>query len=173
MIISPNPVGGIFTDCGGVRYLGGAEKFSSANSLEKSYSGLAPHFMFYLKIIILKVDDWSSQSGIKIYVDDSLIRTENLFSLNDAAWSINSCGDQNQLEQEILIDQSFFHSQETLKIRIEKTGENPLEYWGLLKIELKIYKCNPTCKKCKDGVTCSDCLPDQIYSNNRCNCLSG
>ena len=111
--INPSPLLPIVSICGTKTYLGGFNVFNYMQKLEKTFSGLPSHYMFMIKIIILKIDDWATSSSIAIFIDDTFIRDEVLSNYNNAVWSINLCGDSFQKDQETFIEHSFFHNKET------------------------------------------------------------
>jgi hypothetical protein len=162
-----NPSG---TYCGTYRVLGGFNNMDTSHSVEKTFLGLEPHTSGRVKIKLLKIDSWDVNGGIKIYVDDALIKTVNLYSVNQADWSRNQCGNSVERDQEIILDQTFSHVSNSLTIKFQKVGSTQANYWGLSKLELKVYNCAPFCKECLNSNTCKSCGDKQYLTSFGCRC---
>ena len=168
---SPVEPNNIITSCGYKIIFGGFQTLST-ETIEKSFQNLPPHYMAYVKFTILKIDQWNSGANLELYIDDNLAKSQDVSSVNEATWSINYCGDSNQKDQEIDFYHSFLHKSVDLKISIKTSGNSNLQYWGLLRFEAAIFKCNPSCSSCKDSITCNDCAQDQISVGGLCRCLN-
>ena len=159
-------------DCSVYRLIGGLGSFTTGSSLERTFSGLPPHYLAVLSFKIMKIDDWNTGAKINIFVDDSVINSVDMTYYNQIVWSTNYCGNSNQKDQIVNIYQSFQHSKESLRLKIQKEGGATTENWGVFQIFLKIQTCNPSCKKCKNSTTCSDCDEGMAYIDGICRCTS-
>lgn len=175
-VFSPSiAFGSRLTTCGNYGLVGGYNKFGINVYVERTVSGLPPHYSARVRLLFMKLDSWDSED-FYITIDNTLIKTERLERNSDNIPTGNLCG-LTYAEAERTFSEVFSHSASTLKIKLHSNlNSAPTdESWGFSNFELVIYRCDPTCASCSGSAAsqCTSCNSNAVLSSGVCNCNSG
>ena len=163
------------TKCGRYLLVGGYEKFGAGAYVERTVSGLPPHYSARVRLLLLKLDSWNGEN-FYIIVDNTIIKTQTLGLLSDDVLIGNICGKESA-EAETTFSEVFTHSASTLKVKLYSNlnGQASDESWGFSNFELVVYRCDPTCASCSGQASnqCTGCYSNAGLSNGVCSCNTG
>lgn len=161
--------------------MGGYNKFGANTYVERTVSGLPPHYSARVRLLFLKIDSWDSED-FYITIDTTLIKTQRLEWNSDSTPTGNQCGNSALIgapynEAERTFSEVFSHSASSLKVKLHTNLNNALddESWGFSNFELVIYRCDPTCAACSGSAAnqCTGCNTNAGLSSGVCSCNSG
>ena len=139
--------------------------------LQRTLTGLTPHYKARIKVRIFKIDTWGG-SSIQITVDSNSLPNQLLTTLQDSDDQLffgNICEGANN-EDIIQIDQDFSHFSSTLVYKISGAYT-----FGVRNLKILIYKCDYTCKSCSEAAAtkCTECYDHATLSSGSCACDDG
>ena len=164
-IIQPQPLSiNKITNCGLSHLFGGYNVLTSTHSIKKLYSSLPLHYSARITFNLLKIDTWEAGEAINIKIDGVLIKSIDLFSLNNIIELKDTCGDQAQPDFLMKFSEVLQHVANSLELEIfGASNGNTDEFWGISRLEIVLYKCHPSCKTCKNNNSCLTCEANMIW----------
>jgi hypothetical protein len=146
----------------------------SIHSIRKQFSNLPPHYEVRIRVNIFKIDTWEAGETITLTINGETISKIELTPFNNNIDAQTYCGNLVETDYLISLNEIFPHYDNTINLVIYSfTSGSPDEYWGMNRLELVLYKCNPLCKTCLDPYSCTSCEPDMYLVNNTCVCKKG
>jgi proprotein convertase subtilisin/kexin type 5 len=160
--------------------VGGYGKFGMNAYVERTVTGLPPHYQARVRFLLLKIDSWDAED-FYITIDTTRIKTERINWDSDTTLTGNLCGgkisgsDYNEAER--TFSEVFSHSASTLKVKLHSNlnAVSTDESWGFSNFELVVYRCDATCASCTGSAAnqCTGCNTNAALSSGVCSCNTG
>lgn len=155
-----------FTDCAGVRLLGGFQILSgdplNPAWLSKTWTNLPPHYSATISMKIYKIDSWSSDSFF-IMIDG--VSTQ-IYTWGTTTGTTDICGQSNPLINTFNPQYNEFvqtytatinHTSPTLTLKLISSLQSWTGSWGIRELIITLNRCHLSCLTCLNASICTLC----------------